>query len=111
MSAYSDGWQDISQHKKMTWHYGGADNGNVALTGEIDLKATSGRFVLALGFGRDEWEAGHQARASLLQGFEAAREEYVKPWSEWVKQSVPLQQERRSDLSHVSRQRGRHANA
>ena len=56
----SDGWQDISQHKKMTWHYGGADKGNVALTGEIDLKATAGRFVLALGFGRDEWEAAHQ---------------------------------------------------
>jgi glucoamylase len=88
----SDGWQDVSRHKKMTWHCGGAHNGNVALTGEIDLKATGGRFLLALGFGRDEWEAGHQARASLLQGFKAAREEYVKPWSEWLKGVEPLEQ-------------------
>jgi glucoamylase len=88
----SDGWQDISRHKKMTWQYGGADDGNVALTGEIDLKATGGRFVLAVGFGRDEWEAGHQARASLLQGFKAARDEYVKAWTEWLKNVQPLQQ-------------------
>ena len=55
------------------WAYERAENGNVALTGEVDLAASGGRFVLALGFGRDEGEAGHRARASLLQGFETAR--------------------------------------
>ncbi len=100
----SDGWQDISRHKKMAWHYGGADNGNVALTGEIDLKATAGRFVLAVGFGRDEWEAGHQARASLLQGFNAARDEYVKSWTEWLKNVQPLEQADKpaTHMYHVS---------
>ena len=35
----SDGWQDISRNKGMTWSYGRAENGNIALTGEIDIPA------------------------------------------------------------------------
>jgi glucoamylase len=87
----SDGWQDLSRHKRMTWEYDRAENGNVALTGEVDLEACGGRFVLALAFGRDEAEAGHRARASLLQGFDDARDEYVRAWSEWHKGLLPLQ--------------------
>ena len=39
-----------------------------------------------------------------MQGFEAAREEYVKAWSEWVKQIVPLPQESNpsAHMYHVS---------
>ena len=29
----SDGWQDLKAHKRMTWEYTRAENGNVALTG------------------------------------------------------------------------------
>ena len=29
----SDGWHDLTQHKRMEWTYERADNGNVALTG------------------------------------------------------------------------------
>lgn len=36
---FSDGWQDLSSHKQMTWVYARAENGNVALTAEIDLEA------------------------------------------------------------------------
>lgn len=86
----SDGWQDVSRHKQMAWSYPRAENGNVALTGEVDLDATEGKFVLALGFGRDEYEAGHQARASLLQGFAAASEEYVKSWTQWQRGLLDL---------------------
>jgi glucoamylase len=35
----SDGWQDLMKHKVMSWQYGRAQNGNVALTGEVDLAA------------------------------------------------------------------------
>jgi hypothetical protein len=47
----SDGWQDVSRHRAMTWTYERAEEGNVALTGEVDLQAGAGEFVLALGFG------------------------------------------------------------
>lgn len=79
----SDGWQDISHHKQMLWEHMRAEDGNVALTGEIDLAACGGEFTLALGFGRTPAEAGLRARASLVDGFEAARAEYVREWQAW----------------------------
>jgi glucoamylase len=47
-----EGWRDLMRHKIMTWQYGRSEDGNVAMTGEIDLTVTKhGSFVLALGFG------------------------------------------------------------
>ena len=79
----SDGWQDVSRHHAMRWQYDTADDGNVALTGEVDLHASGGTFTLALGFGRTAGEAGHRARASLNQGFDAAADLYAKQWTAW----------------------------
>jgi glucoamylase len=89
-SGVSDGWHDLSQHKEMRWSYGRAENGNVALTGQIDLEAGHGAFLLALGFGRTPAEAGHRARASLLDGFGVARTHYLDHWREWQKTLLPL---------------------
>jgi glucoamylase len=79
----SDGFTDISAHKSMKWEYDRADSGNIALTGEIDLAAGEADFVLALAFGRDMNEAAQHAHASLLKGFGACKEMYVKQWSDW----------------------------
>jgi glucoamylase len=79
----SDGWQDLTQNKQMMWTYPRAEDGNVALTGEVDLRASNGVFVLALGFGRNAAEAGQRALASLQDGFEAARDDYVQEWQAW----------------------------
>jgi glucoamylase len=89
----SDGWQDLSQHKQMTWTYDRAEDGNVALTGEVDLRASEGSFVLALGFGSNPSEAGQRALASLLDGFDAARSEYTREWQSWQKRLHSLQVE------------------
>jgi glucoamylase len=88
----TDGWQDLSRHRRMTWEYGRAENGTVALTGQIDLEACDGRFILALAFGHDEAEAGHRAHASLLQGYAEARQEYLRAWTEWHKELLPVKQ-------------------
>ena len=85
----SDGWQDLNRHKQMSWAYHRAENGNVALTGEVDLGASGGIFVLALGFGRNPAEAGHRALASLWDGFENAQLEYVRQWQAW-QQTLPF---------------------
>ena len=79
----SDGWQDLSQHYQMTWEYTRAENGNIALTGEIDLAACGGEFVLALGFGGMWSEAGQQARSTLLEAYEDLRDHYVWHWKQW----------------------------
>ena len=79
----SDGWQDLSQHNLMTWMYDRAENGNVALTGEIDLMAGNGRFDLVISFGLSADEAGHRARAALLHGFAATRQAAIAEWQAW----------------------------
>ena len=79
----SDGWQDLSRHRLMTWEHARAENGNVALAGEVDLDACAGSFELALGFGSTPSEAGHRALASLTDGFEAAQAAYVREWQDW----------------------------
>jgi glucoamylase len=79
----SDGWRDLSNNFRMTNNYTRAENGNIALTGQIDLNACGGEFVLALGFGGIWAEAGQQVRASLLDQYEELRGHYVRHWKEW----------------------------
>ena len=88
---FSDGWQDISQNKKMTWQFDRAENGNVALTGEIDISKTAS-FSLALGFGRTWSEAAQRARASLLDGFDTAWKQYIDEWRDWQDKLLPLEE-------------------
>jgi glucoamylase len=76
----SDRRQDLTQHKRLTRYYDRAEAGNVTLTGEVDLAACRGRFVLALGFGPDSDESGHRARAGLLDDFDGVSREYVRGW-------------------------------
>jgi glucoamylase len=80
---FSDGWQDLRQHGRMEWTYDRAENGNVALTGEVALDLTAGQFVIALAFGGNAAEAGHRAMASLRDGFDTARKAYVDAWRQW----------------------------
>lgn len=86
----SDGWQDLVQHYRLAWAYERAENGNVALTGGVDLGACNGRFTLALGFGQTPAEAALRARASLLDGFEAINATYLQEWQTWQQTLVAL---------------------
>lgn len=79
----SDGWQDLSQHFQMTWEYTRAENGNIAMTAEVDMNACGGEFVLALGFGTNWSEAAQQARSSLLEPYDELRQSYVRQWKTW----------------------------
>ena len=79
----SDGWQELSKHKQLINEYTDAADGNVALTGEIDLAATQGEFVIAIGFEPQGLSAGYVALASSLAGFDKALERYVDLWQRW----------------------------
>lgn len=76
----SDGLTDIRSNKRMTYVYPQAADGVIALTGEIDIEACGGSFVLSLAFGQSGTEAAHQARAGLLEKFETALHRYVSGW-------------------------------
>lgn len=100
---YSDGWQDLSQNFRLTWDYTRAENGNVALTGEVDLRASKGEFVFALGFGRNCWEAGQQVISSLQEDFTEIRKHFVRHWRNWHESLLELDQPpREKDLYRTS---------
>jgi glucoamylase len=98
----SDTWQDLVRHKLMTWEYARAENGNVALCGEVDLAANNGAFLLALGFGSNSGEAGNRALASLYAGFESAQTLYTSEWQAWQR-TLPVIDGGRTDNHNLFR--------
>jgi glucoamylase len=101
-AGYSDGWQDLSRNFQLTDIYQRAENGNVALTGEIDLAACGGEFVLALGFGGIWADAAEQVRACLLNDYGALMHDYVAQWKGWQKTLLPLDRPVECDLYRAS---------
>ncbi len=86
----SDGWQDLSRHFELSWTYDHARDGNVALVGEIDLRAGGGSAVLALGFGQSAAEAALRVRSSLSDDFEMVVADYAGGWRAWQDSLLPL---------------------
>ena len=101
-AGYSDGWQDLSRNFQLTQEYQRAENGNVALTGEIDLSACGGEFILALGFGGIWAEAAEQVRAALLDDYSSLFRDYVSQWRGWQKTLLPLDRPVEPDLYRAS---------
>lgn len=77
---FSDGWQQLRDGGALEPAFERAEDGNVALTGEIGFPAGKGMALLALGFGAWPEEAAEIALASLKGGFEAAAETYAANW-------------------------------
>ncbi|MHB2035320.1 MAG: glycoside hydrolase family 15 protein [Nitrososphaerales archaeon] len=87
----SDGWTDLSDNYQMDYEFGKARNGNVALTGQLDLRGSS-EFTLAMAFGNSL----HNAITSLLQSlgepFEEHRARYVNQWDRAYNKMLALGQ-------------------
>jgi glucoamylase len=75
----SDGWTDLKANFQMDYQFSSADDGNIALTGQIDIE-TSSEFTLGVAFGNSE----HQALANLLQSlgvpFHSHLERFAEQW-------------------------------
>jgi glucoamylase len=75
----SDGWQDLQDNFQMDWEFGRADQGNIAVIGEIDLSKAQ-EFTLGLSFG----EGQHAAVSTLLQclstPFEKQLTRFTEQW-------------------------------
>ncbi|MFZ0212389.1 MAG: glycoside hydrolase family 15 protein [Candidatus Acidiferrales bacterium] len=86
----SDGWTDLASNFQMDWQFDHATDGNIALTGQLDL---SGRreFTLGLAFGDTE----HHATTTLLQTlgipFEEHHKRYTEQWDRTSSQQLPLE--------------------
>jgi glucoamylase len=76
----NDGYTDLKANGALRSEHNIAKKGSVALCGEVDWKASSGRFVVALAFGSNPAEAGQQARAGILQPFEGLKTIFINDW-------------------------------
>jgi len=86
----SDGYQQLLRDGEIDPQYQRADDGNIALTGEISFSHDADTAVLALGFGQSESDAGAHVLASLRDGFDAALQAYSANWRAWQKGLRPL---------------------
>jgi glucoamylase len=79
----SDGWQDLMDDFKMDWEFCSAENGNIALTGEIDLQRNN-EFTIGIAFGGSWQGAGTKLLQSLAEPFDSQRENYIHQWQRTV---------------------------
>jgi glucoamylase len=79
----SDGWQDLMSNFKMDWEFHSAENGNIALTGEINLPP-SGEFTIAVACGRSYQSTAAKLLQSLAEPFDVHRKAYVRQWQRTV---------------------------
>jgi glucoamylase len=86
LGTQSDGWEDIRSDYRMDGKYDSAPRGNLVQTGRTRLTGRPGaqRLVLALGFGSSTSSALGAARASLSNGFAAARRAYEAGWHRYL---------------------------
>jgi glucoamylase len=75
----TDGWQDLAHNLQMTWEFDCAPNGNIALTGELDIRQ-SREFVLALAFGESLHHALVTSAQALGIPFAEHRTRFVEQW-------------------------------
>lgn len=86
----SDGWSDLREHHSMEWEFDTAPNGNVALTGELDVRAAR-EFTLAVGFGRGAAHALSTLYESLGTSYEVHRQKFEAQWERVWNNVVPLE--------------------
>jgi len=85
----SDGWTDLSKNYQMDYEFGRAMNGNVAMTGQLDLNGSS-EFTLALALGNSLHSAVTTLLQSLGEPFEEHRSRYLKEWNRAYNKMLPL---------------------
>ncbi len=99
----SDGWHDLHDNLEMDWEFDYAPDGNVALTGELDLRR--GReFTLGLAFGDTFQSAVTTLFQSLGLPFGRQRRRFIEQWNRGCRHILPLDRVARDGgrLYHMS---------
>jgi glucoamylase len=75
----SDGWQDLMRNFKMDWEFQKAEQGNIALTGEIELPANN-QFTVAVACGHSYQSTAAKLLQAMAAPFEVHRDRFVQQW-------------------------------
>jgi glucoamylase len=86
----SDGWTDLAGNMQMDWEFSQALNGNVALTGQLDV-SKSHEFTLGLAFGSSLPNAVSTLFQSLSVPFKESRERFLEQWERPYEKLMPLE--------------------
>ncbi|MGA7928547.1 MAG: glycoside hydrolase family 15 protein, partial [Candidatus Sulfotelmatobacter sp.] len=76
---YSDGWQDLQKDFRLDWEFEKAEDGNVAVIGEINLNRNR-EFTIGIAFGGSLHAALTVVKQSLAIPFAEHREKFVEQW-------------------------------
>jgi glucoamylase len=98
----SDGWRDLMDNFQMDWEFCTAENGNIALTGEIDLQHKNG-FTIGIALGGSAQSTGAKLLQSLASPFDLQRKDYVRQWQRTVVDPQSDFAANTSDGGHVYR--------
>ena len=88
--ASSDGATDLNQNKQLNWEFDEALDGNVALTGELDLSG-GWEFTTSVAFGQSFSSAITSLFQSLATPFQQHMVRYVEQWGRSCKHLLPLE--------------------
>jgi len=86
----SDGWTDLAYNFLMDWEFDRAPDGNIALTGELDLTATR-EFMLVLAFGKTRHDAVTRLFQSLSTPFAVHEKRFAEQWARSTEDVLPLE--------------------
>jgi glucoamylase len=87
----SDGWTDLTSHKKLEWEFDSAPDGNVALTGELSV-AEAADFTVGVAFGNSIQAATASLYQSLSVPFEAVKKRFLSQWLRSLQRIRPIHQ-------------------
>jgi glucoamylase len=108
----NDGWRQVRATGGIAEPYTDAKDGNVALTGEVDLAACTrededgpvAELVVAIAFGGGPAEAAQRARMTLASQFDRIQVSYVRNWSRFHEHTHgPKQDDGRAITPEVAR--------
>jgi glucoamylase len=98
--AASDGHTDLRDNFTMDWEFESAPDGNVALTGQIDL-SHGNEFTLGVAFGRTLHSAVTSLLNSITADFETVKANFIDQWSRTAKRFALLKNSLNNHNAHL----------
>ncbi len=87
----SDGWRDLSDNFQMDWEFDQANDGNVALTGELPWEEAEHGFTLALSFGHGLPQASANLFQALGSPYAELRQRFEEQWHRPIHRRVAIE--------------------